>query len=283
MRIECVKGFLETMGKFTEELERGRVKGHTYYINRDAATSEAMDEEVEMVHGDVMRSCGFIRSKEEKDECRRYLEKVLAKVAKQGHYWQGMGDVCAPVVYAHMKSHSTALRTTRGSEKMERECFVLLERFFIPMMENGAALYKKMYGKLEHIPGYRRNANIAEGEGSQGVDAMLDLKHIVTWFERDLALDEKYKAYTYFLKKKIYQPFLFMLAAIEEIRGEEGKAIGAERLKRLFKKTNELEQRYGKEFYEFKILTAKRLIVVGAVSFGLLAVCLSFMCRPSKK
>lgn len=249
--------FINALSTYRSAVEGGTAKDHHKHIARGLPYTIS-NADTSVLDNDVNRSFSFVPEDGEREAYRLLLKDILTPVVNQSQYWQGMSEFCSYVVYACHKGN-------KDKEETAEFCYLLLEKFIIPLMHNNALLYKKAYEKTAGTKEYKPPVG-----GDSSAYSLLDLKHILLWFSRDLSLADTYKAYVYFINNRVEVPFLFLLASIEEVR--RGDKINVERAVR---KTEELKKKYRTLFKEFNVSAATKLFLVGAASFGLLAIILA--------
>lgn len=203
------------------------------------------------------------------------LQEILAPLVRFDIYCQGMCDVCAPVVFSGIK-------TGASLEAVRKYCYMILDVFFVPMMDDSFRDYLKHERVLKRIPGY---APVHRAEGADL--SMLEMDSVLLWYVRVLTLPEVVMVYDYFLSAPVWVPFLFFVPArnlirerknairkcmsLQESNGHPSPASGPhpQSIAKCIRKCREMEKTYGDEFRNNGKSSAAPILLMGAAGICL--------------
>jgi len=206
---------LENLARLRERIERNEVSTYKEMIDRkteqEAGKLEACQKTVEK---DIARMGIIIEGEKvrENAEFIRQLTSVLTHLESCSLYYQGMAEICAPVVYAGVKEEEPEERT-------KESCFLLLEAFTLPLVDKEMERYIEYEKIMRNLPGYRTKYPDIPNE--EIWDFYVEGDSVLLWFSRYFEFKDLVKIYAFLMNEPIYAPFLFFIAAIDEIREKQ--------------------------------------------------------------
>ncbi|KAI5188597.1 hypothetical protein NECID01_0210 [Nematocida sp. AWRm77] len=208
---EC-KMLMKSLQSLEQRVKRHEYPEYTQWITREEVTDIGV---LETSRKDVLRDITrdtlvagkAVISNEKFDHVR---VEVFKHVASHNLYYQGMDTVCMPIIYA-------GLQTGKSEQEIKESCFVFLEVFYHPLVKNNFQKYIAFESVIRNLPEYKSRYKSVGVEEEHLKNIPVNMDPILLWFSRDFVFEELVPVYCFFMNSSLHMPFLFYLAAIDEL------------------------------------------------------------------